>query len=235
MRYLLVHGAWHASWCWERVAMSLRSEGHQVLTPDLPGHGLNASAAHTIKFSDYTTNIIELIKQQIEPVILVGHSMGGLIITQVADIIPDRIHELIYVAAYIPDDQQSLFSIAENSSSRGASPFLIVDQAKLEIRLKLVSELKAIFFNRCSDYDAEFAMSKLQAQPLKPFMEKVNLTGQFKRVPKRVMACRDDQALILADQVNMARQVTDNIVYLDADHSPYFSTTAEFTSALLAR
>ena len=232
MTYLFVHGAWHAAWCWGRIVDQLHARGRSCLAPDLPGHGSNIRAANTVSFDDYVTSLIDYIQQQQEPVTLIGHSMAGLIISQVAEIIPDHIRELVFIAAYIPQDQQSLVSIAESAESREAAPFLIFDQAKQEIRLKSSPELKNVFFNRCTEADAQYAMSKLQAQPLKPFIEKVKLGDNFKRVPKRSFVCRYDRALILSDQVRMSQLVTDKIVYLEADHSAYFSAVEGIVEAL---
>jgi pimeloyl-ACP methyl ester carboxylesterase len=232
MPIFLIHGAWHAAWCWERVAKQLSTKGHLVFTPDLPGHGANIRPAHTITFNDYVVSLINLIQQQTEPVTLVGHSMAGLIISQIAEMIPDHIRELVYVSAYIPKDQESLLSIAEAGESRQVSPFLMIDQAKQEIQLKSSAELKNIFFNCCRDEDAEYAMGKIQTQPLKPFVEKVKLSDRYHRVAKRSFVCRYDKAIFLADQVKMSLCVTDDIVYLDADHSAYFSGERELVIAI---
>lgn len=231
--FLLIHGAWHASWCWERVAKQLIGLEHQVITPDLPGHGANIRASHTVNFNDYVSSTIELIQQQSEPVTLVGHSMGGLIISQVAEHIPDRVRELVYVAAYIPQHQQSLLSIAEESASREVSPLLIIDQQKQEIRLNSTPEISNIFFNRCLREDADYASKKLQVQPLQPFTQSVKLSKHFDSVSKKSLVCRFDRAIYFNDQLRMSKQVTDNIVYLDADHAAYYSGAGEIAQALM--
>lgn len=221
--YLFIHGAWHASWCWQKIAPSLLSAGHSVLTPDLPGHGSKLQPAKNITFDHYVTAMVDLVNQQSEPVTLIGHSMAGLIISQMAELIPNKIHELIFIAAYIPQHQQSLLSIAEASESRGASPLLIIDQTKREIRLKSSPELTSIFFNCCSNEDTQYALSQIQPQPLLPFTAPVTLGSHFNHAPKRAFICRQDRALILSDQLRMSQSITDNIVYLDADHAAYFS------------
>lgn len=227
-RYLLfIHGAWHAAWCWHRVAAHLSEIGHKTLTPDLPGHGATATWEKTIFFNDYVSSITQLIKQQPEPVTLIGHSMAGLIISQVAENIPQHIQELIYLSAYIPQNNQSLISIAEQGESKGVAPFLDIDKKRQQIRLKFTAGLSDIFFNCTSAEDKHYALSRLQPQPLQPFFEKVRLGAHFHQVPKRSWVCRHDKAIAFNDQMHMSQYVTDNISILETDHAAYFSATDE--------
>ncbi|CAM2970733.1 hydrolase [Legionella steigerwaltii] len=232
--FILIHGAWHASWCWKRIAKELLLEGHKVFTPDLPGHGsLKNQISSSIGLADYVHSIVQLIQHQQEEVILVGHSMAGLIISEVAEVVPDAIRELIFVAGYVPQDQKSLFSLAQESESHNLTPFLIIDETLQEIRLQFSPALVNVFFNRCSKADVEKAIPKLQAQPLRPFTEAVHIGKQFARIAKRSLVCQYDQALLLSDQLRMSREVTDNIIYLDADHAAYYSGGKQIVDELL--
>lgn len=89
--YLLIHGAWHGGWCWRK--------GHRVLAPDLPGHGDDGTATAAVTLASYADRICEIASTQTEPVILAGHSMGGLAITQAAENCPTSIGALVYVCA----------------------------------------------------------------------------------------------------------------------------------------
>ncbi|MCW8410178.1 alpha/beta fold hydrolase [Legionella sp. PATHC035] len=231
--FILIHGAWHASWCWKRIAEGLSLNGHKVLTPDLPGHGLKKQVSSCIGLVDYVNDVLQLIQYQQEQVILVGHSMAGFVISELAEIIPNAIRELIFVAGYVPQDQKSLFSIAQESESRNLTPFLIIDELLQEIRLKRSPALAHVFFNRCSRDEMHHAVSKLQNQPLRPFIEPARIGKHFAGIPKRSLVCRYDQALLLSDQLRMSREVTDNIVYLDADHAAYYSGVRQIVDELL--
>lgn len=231
--FIFVHGAWHAAWCWQDIATALRAQGHTVLTPDLPGHGKKPCPAQIIKFDDYVTHIITLIKKTSQPVTLVGHSMAGLIISQVAEIIPKHIDKLVFLAAYIPKTNESLFSMAKTGDSHQLSPFLIIDATKQEIRLKLTYDLISILFNRSSETEAKQAIAQLQPEPLQPFQAHVSLGKNFADTPKRVFVCEDDQALVLSDQLRMGQAVTDDITFLDADHAVYYSGKYDIIHALL--
>ena len=82
--YVLVHGAWHGAWCWYKLTPLLQKLGHTVLTPDLPSHGIDKTPTAAITLKDYSLRVCEVLDSCPEPVILVGHSMGGVVITEAA-------------------------------------------------------------------------------------------------------------------------------------------------------
>jgi pimeloyl-ACP methyl ester carboxylesterase len=111
--YVLVHGAWHGSWCWKRVRKSLRDAGHQVFTPTLTGLGershLNSAA---VGLSTHIADVVNLLRwEDLSDVTLCGHSYGGSVISGVADRIPERIRALVYLDAFVPEDGECLFDL----------------------------------------------------------------------------------------------------------------------------
>jgi pimeloyl-ACP methyl ester carboxylesterase len=111
--YVLVHGAWHGSWCWKRVEKSLRDAGQQVFTPTLTGLGershLNSAA---VNLSTHIADVVNLLRwEDLSDVILCGHSYGGNVITGVADQVPERIRTLVYLDAFVPEDGECLFDL----------------------------------------------------------------------------------------------------------------------------
>lgn len=230
--FILIHGAWHAAWCWEEITKTLRAKGHKILAPDLPGHSQFSTPKLAIQFSDYIYKLTELIKQQEDQVILVGHSMAGLIISYLAEILPSYIRELVFLSGYVTTTPQSLFSIAEQSLSKNLTPFLIIDETLQAISLRKSPDLLDIFFNRCNPQIAYSLLTKLQTQPLQPFLEKIIVGDSFNRVAKRALLCKYDRVLLLSDQLRMAKKVTDNITYIDADHAAYSSGAAQIITAL---
>lgn len=230
--FVFVHGAWHGAWCWERIASELRKTGHQVFTPDLPGHGSQYQPSHHVTFNDYVSSIISLILQQSNPVILVGHSMGGLVITAVAEKIPEHIEELVFITAYIPENGDSLASISEKSLSNQLSPYLDINKDKNEIKLRHSPALKKIFFNCCNKKDRDEAFSKLHSQPLEPFFAQIKVSEVFYQIPKRVFVCKNDKVLMMADQYRMAKTVVQDVITLDADHSAYYSAAKSLIQKL---
>ena len=82
--FLLIHGSWHGAWCWERLLPPLRARGHTARAVDLPGHGEDRTPAWRIGLGSYARRIVDAAGALEVPPILVGHSMGGMAITQAA-------------------------------------------------------------------------------------------------------------------------------------------------------
>jgi alpha-beta hydrolase superfamily lysophospholipase len=80
--FVFVHGAWHGAWCWSKVVSLLEGTGHRAIALDLPGHGRDDTPITQVTFEAYCNKLREILEAQTEPVILVGHSMGGRVITR---------------------------------------------------------------------------------------------------------------------------------------------------------
>jgi pimeloyl-ACP methyl ester carboxylesterase len=104
--FILVHGAWHGGWCYKRVAERLRAEGHVVYTPTNTGLGERSHLYHRdINLDTHITDILNVIRwEELDDFVLVGHSSGGMIITGVADRIPEKVRRLVYLDAFVPED-----------------------------------------------------------------------------------------------------------------------------------
>lgn len=102
--FVLVHGAWHGGWCWRRIVPALFVAGHRAFAPTLTGLGERAHLmAPSITLATHVDDVVNLIEsEELDQVILVGHSYGGLIITGVADRLPTRVTQLVYVDALVP-------------------------------------------------------------------------------------------------------------------------------------
>ncbi|WP_043683708.1 alpha/beta fold hydrolase [Streptomyces xylophagus] len=111
--YLLVHGAWHSGQAWERLVPLLTAAGHRVLTPSLTGHGDKAHLlGPEVGLDTHVDDVVGLITDEgLTEVVLVGHSYGGLVISSVADRVPDRIAQLVYLDAMVPEDGETAADI----------------------------------------------------------------------------------------------------------------------------
>jgi pimeloyl-ACP methyl ester carboxylesterase len=110
--YVLVHGAWHGSWCWARVRRLLAAAGaHRVFTPTLTGVGERSHLlSHDVGLDTHVADVANLmIWEDLRDIVLVGHSYGGVVARHVADRMRDRIHSLVYLDAFVPDDGKALF------------------------------------------------------------------------------------------------------------------------------
>ena len=97
--FILIPGAWHGAWCWERIVPLIEAAGHRALAPELVGMGTDRARAAEGSLARWTDQIAALVGEQDGPVVLAGHSRGGAIISQVAERLPERITALAYVAA----------------------------------------------------------------------------------------------------------------------------------------
>ena len=93
--YVFVHGAWHGAWCWSKVVALLEGAGHKAIALDLPGHGRDDTPIAQVTFEAYCNKVREIVEAQPELVILVCHSMGGRVVTQVAERRPDKIKRAV--------------------------------------------------------------------------------------------------------------------------------------------
>ncbi|MEJ0047532.1 MAG: alpha/beta fold hydrolase [Rhodospirillales bacterium] len=107
--FVLVHGAFHGGWCWRRVADRLQAAGHRVFAPSLTGLGDRRHLlTREVNLDTHIQDIVELIaSEELSDLVLVGHSYGGIVITGVADRIPQHIKQLIYVDAVLVEDSSS--------------------------------------------------------------------------------------------------------------------------------
>jgi pimeloyl-ACP methyl ester carboxylesterase len=112
--FVLVHGAWHGSWCWQRVRAALQQLGHEVFTPTLTGIGERSHLlAENVDLQTHVLDVVNLIQwEELKDVVLCGHSYGGMVVTSVADRIPQRIRSLVFLDAFVPQDGQSLMDFA---------------------------------------------------------------------------------------------------------------------------
>jgi pimeloyl-ACP methyl ester carboxylesterase len=111
--FVLVHGAWHGSWCWTRVRQGLLEQGHRVFTPTLTGVAEQSHAlSPDIDLQRHVDDVTNLIRwEELDSVILCGHSYGGCVISGVADVMPERIAALIYLDAFLLEDGECLHDL----------------------------------------------------------------------------------------------------------------------------
>ena len=231
--YHLVHGAWHGSWCFNKLVPMLEGHGSRVYLCDLPGHYMNKADFSKITLSTYVKHVCDFIEKNIDgEVILVGHSMGGMVISQVAENLPGKISNLVYITAFVPGRDSSLVDEEKISKRPTVSLKMSIDMDNFAIKLPK-EDCASLFYNQCNREDVKFALSKIQDQPLLAFNSKVSLGENFDRVHKTYIECVNDAAILIEDQRRMNR-VCHKIVTIDSDHSPFFCATEELATALLS-
>lgn len=220
--YILIHGAWHGSWCWNRIAPRIEKPGSKVLTPDLPGHYDNKYNFKNVTLITYVDYITKLVQGSDKPVVLIGHSM---VISQVAENVPDKINNLIYISAFVPDRNGSLLDEEKQAKIPTVALEIKINEPEYSIILNNnPSRIKELFYNCCNDVDVKYALQYLQPQPLRPFADPVSLSDtRFGIVSKLYIECLQDQAIMIGDQRRMHNKIDCDIATIDTDHSPFFS------------
>jgi pimeloyl-ACP methyl ester carboxylesterase len=237
-RIVLVHGAFGGAWCWEPTLPGLREAGHEVEAIDLPGSGEDSTPVDEISLDAYAQRICDTVAAGPEPVVLVGHSMGGMAITQAAAWCPDSLAALVYVAAFCPDEGQSLMELVSYPEAAGdqVQTNLVVSDDAPVASLTGEGAYRAVY-NCCTPEQAQWGESRHRPQPLKPFQGEVSIADDkreaFERVPRAYVVCTQDNAIPVQMQRRMlGDRGCDPVVEIDTDHSPHISSTTELVAAL---
>src|SRR5271157_4298241 len=108
--FVLVHGAWHGSWCWKRVRRLLQAKGHDVFTPTLTGVADRSHLmSREVNLETHILDVVNLIRwEELSDIVLCGHSYGGAVVTGAADRVPDRIRSLVYLDAFVPENGENV-------------------------------------------------------------------------------------------------------------------------------
>ena len=233
--YMLIHGAWHGAWCWKYVIPLLEKEGHRVIAPDLPGHGEDKKPIAEITLRAYTDRVCQILDEQSDPVILVGHSMGGVVITQAAEYRPEKIKKLVYVTAFLLQNGEFLLQHAEPDTEALVLPNLIMSEDQSYATVK-EEALKEAFYADCSDEDVEFAKARLVPQAAAPFATPVSTTTEnFGRVPRAYISCLRDKAISPSIQEKLYKALPcEKVISMDTSHSPFFSVPEELVNHLFS-
>src|SRR3990167_2297396 len=233
--YILIHGAWHGGWCWERIVPLLEKQGHRVLAPDLPGMGEDTTPFTAITLDYWARFVVDLLQQQDEEVILVGHSRGGIVISQAAEYAPLKIKTLVYLAAFlIPTGETLLEVLGRHPRDAGKPPDLVISSDKRSSIISTAS-VRDTFYNTTQDVWLKRATSKLGPEPMISFITPLKLTeANFGNVPRAYIECLQDRAIPIALQRRMVSILPcQQVATLDTDHSPFYSAPEKLAAELL--
>lgn len=172
LTFVLVHGAWHGGWCWNRVVPLLRTAGHDVFAPTLTGLGERVHLlAPEINLTTHIDDIVALLEyEDLNGVVLVGHSYGGMVISGVAERAAERIAQLVYLDAFLPENGKAMLDY---------SPAEVLNEM---VNTKgdgwrLPSFLFAKDFGVTNIEDVDWVNSRLGDQPYKTFTQPLDLAS----------------------------------------------------------
>jgi pimeloyl-ACP methyl ester carboxylesterase len=231
--FILVHGSMHGGWCWHKLVPLLEAQGHRVLAPDLPGMGKDPTPLSEVTMSTWAEFIGRLSREAGEPVILVGHSRGGTVISEAAELAPQAMLGLVYIAALLLPAGKKAFEAAVAQDARSAVETGKVTSDELSLRMQ-PEAARALFYNRASSADALWASARLCPEPLAPNMVPLTVTRErWGRLPRAYIECLDDRAVPIELQRTMhATLPCDPVVTMDSDHSPFLCAPEALTGHL---
>ncbi len=223
--FVLVHGAMHGAWCWDRVVPLLARDPRVagVCAVDLPGHGLRREIkpSEAISLTDYVDAVVADIEAaSLTDIILVGHSLAGITLPHVAARLPERIRRIVYLSTTNPalgtSVQDELVAHPLSPTARGID----------------------VLDSFCSDLDGPTALwlrGQLCPEPPGPMSEKSTRVAGPPGTPSTYLLLEDDLTLVAAYQLDQAKRIgADEIVRLAAGHSA-FASRPEALAGLLLR
>lgn len=230
---VLVSGAWHGAWCWERLAPLLRARGHRVLTPELAATGADDSDPRRVTLDTWARQIVEVLQGEGSPALLVGHSRGGAVISRVAELAPERIARLVYLAAYLLEDGDSVAEAARRDAGSLIAPNMVPAETGVTCTLR-PEVIREAFYGDCDEATVRFATERLRPEPLRPLATAVRHTSEnFGRVPRAYVECTRDRTISLEAQRAMRRALPcDPVFTLESGHSPFLSRPEELAQVL---
>jgi pimeloyl-ACP methyl ester carboxylesterase len=228
--FVLVHGAMHGAWCWHKVAARLLAQGHAVVAPDLLGHGIDPTPRLAVTMDAMVDDLCQRLDAVAEPVVLVGHSLGGAVISNLAERRPEKVAKLVYVTAFLLASGEST---ATALAADAFSPHVRVSTDGVWIDVE-PSGLKALFYAGCSDDDVALARALLVPEQVAVSAAPVSVSAhRWGRIPRFYVECTRDAALPIAVQRRMQAAWPCVAVYaVDTDHSPFLSTPDRLAAIL---
>jgi pimeloyl-ACP methyl ester carboxylesterase len=232
---VLIHGAWHGGWCWHKVVTRLRKAGHRASAPDLPSLGRDRTPLALVSLQTWTESVCRALDAEAEPVILVGHSRAGAVISQAAEAAPEKIRTLVYLAGYLLADGECVADKAKEDRQSLVGPNMQIAQDRRSWTLREAA-VRAALYGGCADEDVVLAQSLLTPEAVSPLTTSIRVSeARFGRIPRVYIECLRDRAVSLSEQRRMVSAMPcRQVISMDTDHSPFFSSPDELTQHLLS-
>ncbi len=233
MHFVLVHGAWHGAWCWEHLEAELHTRSHTATAVDLPGHGEDPTPLAEVTLDAYVDRVVRWIRELDRPVELVGHSMAGAVITQVAEEIPNHLAGLVYLCAFLPRSGEVLSELSQEDRESALHGSLESGPER-DTLVVASGAAREIFYHDCRSEIADAAIERLVPQAMAPLGEAVSTSEErFGSVSRSYILCTEDRAITAAMQRKMiARLPCSPLVELAMGHSPFYANPAALADAL---
>ena len=231
-RFVLVAGAWHGAWCWEFVVPMLEALGHRAQPAELPGMGSDKTPLSLLSFDQWAQAVADVIASDPEPVILVGHSRGGMVISQAAELVPDRIRLNVYLTAIMMKNGESGLDSSQlvPSNALRERNYEITDDG---LAFKVTPDLGMSYGLSPPDL-VERALAHMTPEPNFGLVTPLELSAErYGQVRRAYVECLRDEAVVpVLQRAMQAREPCEIVRAIDADHCPHYSAPAQVAAVL---
>jgi len=231
--YLFIHGALRGAWLWDRVIPLIQKKGgSNIIALDLPGHGKRAAERAGVNMNAYIDDVISCIKQKnLSDIILVGHSMSGIIISKVAEEMPERVRHLVYLSAVVPRDGDALIDLLTKERQETLRKL----ESKASDIYGPIEGLRPLYFTDLPDGEEKDSfLRQLTPQPLAAFFEKIPLKRFYSlNIPRTYVLGLKDKSLPPELTRGFADRLGVEPVEIDAGHDMMISRPEEVAKVLL--
>jgi len=223
--FLLIHGAWHGGWCFNRLVPLLEGRGHKVAAPTLPGIGGTDLELASVSLADWAVFIAEQARALPEPVILVGLSRAGIAISAAAEYDPEAFATIVYLTAFLVPSGQSMGQVRDSFPRDPAFDGGISEAARGAALAISQDAAIGTFYGDCAADDQLWAASQLVPEPLGPMVTPLALTeARYGSVSRHYIECTLDRAIPIAQQRAMRQALPcASVATLESAHSPFLS------------
>lgn len=195
--------------------------------------GMDRTPVNRVSLASWRDFVCGVIDSAPEPVVLVGHSRGGIVISEAAEHRPEKIRGLVYVSGFLLKDGECLFDLASSDPASLAPTSMVMSRDKSSSTLR-EDTLRELFYGECTDDDFALARLCLKPEPTLPLATPIHVTDErYGSVPRAYIECHRDRAVTLAMQRSMqAASPCDQVLQIDTDHSPFLSRPDELARML---
>jgi pimeloyl-ACP methyl ester carboxylesterase len=221
---VLVHGAFEDAQVWGHVTSKLQADGYKVVAVDLPGRPGAPAAPDKVSLDLYRDTVVKALARFHHPAVVVGHSYGGIVIAATAEKEPAKIKTLVFVAAYLPHDGDSLVSMAQQDADAKIGPHLQIDKEKGIATIEY-SARADLFANGAPEALRKAIPDLVLPEPLVPLTTPVHVTaGRFGKVDKVYIHTALDQVISPSFQARMVASTPVRAEYtLQTGHTPFLT------------
>jgi pimeloyl-ACP methyl ester carboxylesterase len=232
--FVLIHGSWHSAWNWHKVVPILEKSGHKAIAIDLPGMGRDKTPIETVSLELSVKKVVDIVQKEEGRVILVGHSKNGIIISQAAEYIPERIEKLIYLAAYLVPNGKTQAEYSVLDTAGVLKPYVIRYPGSNSHTLDSIIYKEGLYHD-CDPDITEMAKYILNHEPVATGITPLILSNEnYGRIPRYYIECTEDRAVTPFIQRKMYTETPCKQVYqMATSHSPFFSRPEELCEIFL--